>query len=117
VYRAYNIFLKENGFLYVNGIEEDELGGIIWVLSECVGCEGGDYFNAEDFDPHMSECDSLEQSSAYKELQALRAFKDVIDSLYGIGLEVKGWHQNGNLESFDKFYEAAIDAMEEVENE
>lgn len=45
------------------------------------------------------------------ELDKLNKFKAYFDSLYGEGLEIKGWHLNGDLESFDNFYDSAIEAM------
>ena len=35
-------------------------------------------------------------------------FKEYFDELYGTGLEVANWHLNGDLISFDSFYEAAV---------
>lgn len=35
-------------------------------------------------------------------------FKKYFDELYGEGLEVANWHLNGDLESFDNFYENAL---------
>ena len=48
-----------------------------------------------------------------KEIKALLAFKNYFSDLYGHGLEVANWHQNGELEPFDNFYESA---EEEYEN-
>ena len=39
----------------------------------------------------------------------LTAFKEYFKDLYGQGLEVANWHQNGELEPFDNFYESAIE--------
>ena len=39
----------------------------------------------------------------------LSRFKQYFDELYGQGLEVANWHQNGELEPFDNFYESAIE--------
>jgi hypothetical protein len=39
-------------------------------------------------------------------------FKSYFDSLYGQGLEIANWHQNGELEPFDNFYEAALEERE-----
>ena len=44
-----------------------------------------------------------------KELKALRAFKSYFGELYGTGLEVANWHQNGSTEEFDNFFDAAED--------
>ena len=49
-------------------------------------------------------------------IEALR-FKGYFDELYGIGLEVANWHQNGDLISFDGFYEAAMQISEVIEND
>ena len=39
-----------------------------------------------------------------KRMQELERFKKYFDEMYGIGLEVAEWHQNGDLELFDNFY-------------
>ena len=39
----------------------------------------------------------------------LTAFKEYFKDLYGQGLEIANWHQNGELEPFDNFYESAIE--------
>ena len=39
----------------------------------------------------------------------LTAFKEYFKELYGQGLEIANWHQNGGLEPFDNFYESAIE--------
>ena len=36
-------------------------------------------------------------------------FKECFDDLYGKGLEVYGWHMNGEAKSFDDFYEDACE--------
>lgn len=46
-------------------------------------------------------------------LKSLSAFKSYFDSLYGENLEIANWHLNGMTESFDSFYDSA---MEEYEN-
>lgn len=33
--------------------------------------------------------------------------------LYGKGLEVANWHLNGDTESFDNFYESAVECMKD----
>lgn len=40
-------------------------------------------------------------------------FKEYFDELYGNGLEVVNWHQNGDTEPFDNFYESALDRGDE----
>lgn len=39
----------------------------------------------------------------------LSRFKQYFDELYGQGLDIANWHQNGELELFDNFYESAIE--------
>lgn len=54
-----------------------------------------------------SEVERLE-----KEIKALLAFKDYFSDLYGHGLEVANWHENGALEPFDNFYDSAEEEYE-----
>lgn len=54
-----------------------------------------------------SEVERLE-----KEIKALLAFKDYFSDLYGHGLEIANWHENGEMEYFDMFYESAVDEYE-----
>lgn len=44
-----------------------------------------------------------------RDRKQLVAFKEYFKDLYGQGLEVANWHQNGELEPFDNFYESAIE--------
>lgn len=44
-----------------------------------------------------------------RNVSQLVRFKQYFDELYGQGLDVAGWHQNGELEPFDNFYESAVD--------
>lgn len=48
-----------------------------------------------------------------EECREAKRFKEYFDELYGIGLEVANWHQNGDTEPFDNFYDAAIDWSEQ----
>ena len=41
--------------------------------------------------------------------EPLEKFKEYFDDLYGKGLEVYGWHINGEAKSFDDFYEDACE--------
>jgi hypothetical protein len=50
-------------------------------------------------------------------LEQLQQFKEYFDSLYGNGLDVANWHLNGDMESFDSFYESALEAMNTVKTE
>lgn len=44
-----------------------------------------------------------------RDRKQLTAFKEYFKDLYGQGLEIANWHQNGELEPFDNFYESAIE--------
>jgi len=44
----------------------------------------------------------------YKQLQA---FYNYFSKLYGQGLEIANWHQNGDLELFDNFFESAEESL------
>lgn len=52
-----------------------------------------------------------------EECRKAKRFKEYFDELYGIGLEVANWHQNGDTEPFDNFYDAAIDWSEQNERD
>ena len=41
--------------------------------------------------------------------EKVEKFKEYFDDLYGKGLEVYGWHMNGEAKSFDDFYEDACE--------
>ena len=41
--------------------------------------------------------------------EQVEKFKEYFDVLYGKGLEVYGWHMNGEAKSFDDFYEDACE--------
>ena len=41
--------------------------------------------------------------------EPLEKFKEYFDDLYGKGLEVYGWHMNGEAKSFYDFYEDACE--------
>ena len=56
-----------------------------------------------------SELDAYKEIGTVEECREAKRFKEYFDELYGIGLEVANWHQNGNTEPFDNFYDAAID--------
>lgn len=52
-----------------------------------------------------------ENNELRAEIERLKKFKTYFDSLYGTGLEVAFFHQNGELESFDSFYDSATKEM------
>lgn len=62
-----------------------------------------------------SELDEYKEIGTVEECREAKRFKEYFDELYGIGLEVANWHQNGNTEPFDNFYDAAIDWSEQNE--
>lgn len=47
-----------------------------------------------------------------EEARKLKAFYDYFAELYGKGLEVAYWHENGDLEPFDDFFDCAEQEME-----
>ena len=53
---------------------------------------------------------ALAQLEEKNELKSLKEFKSYFEELYGQGLEVANWHQNGDTEPFDSFFESALDA-------
>lgn len=53
--------------------------------------------------------DRVEQQQS--EIDGLQAFYDYFGELYGTGLEVANWHQNGELEPFDNFFDSAEQEM------
>ena len=62
-----------------------------------------------------SELDAYKEIGTVEECRKAKRFKEYFDELYGIGLEVANWHQNGDTEPFDNFYDAAIDWSEQNE--
>lgn len=64
-----------------------------------------------------SELDAYKEIGTVEECREAKRFKEYFDELYGIGLEVANWHQNGNTEPFDNFYDAAIDWSEQNERD
>ena len=61
------------------------------------------------------ELDAYKEIGTVEECRKAKRFKEYFDELYGIGLEVANWHQNGDTEPFDNFYDAAIDWSEQNE--
>lgn len=64
-----------------------------------------------------SELDAYKEIGTVEECREAKRFKEYFDELYGIGLEVANWHQNGDTEPFDNFYDAAIDWSEQNERD
>lgn len=61
----------------------------------------------------INSCAEYEEIGTVEECREAKRFKEYFDELYGIGLEVANWHQNGDTEPFDNFYDAAIDWSEQ----
>lgn len=57
----------------------------------------------------LEEIQQYREIGTVEDLRKAKRFKEYFDELYGIGLEVANWHKNGTTESFDNFYDAAID--------
>lgn len=66
-------------------------------------------------DEDVDKWDAYRQIGTVEECRKAKRFKEYFDELYGIGLEVANWHQNGDTEPFDNFYDAAIDWSEQNE--
>lgn len=54
------------------------------------------------------------------DVEALRKAREALDywrELYGIGLEVLNWHMNGDVETFDSFYDSSgtYEALAEID--
>lgn len=47
-----------------------------------------------------------------EKIKSLQAFKDYFDDLYGLDLEVSGYHFNGDTVPFDDFYRSALSEMD-----
>lgn len=66
---------------------------------------------------HDSYADAPSNEACQMAINALRPvsreqvekFKEYFDDLYGKGLEVYGWHMNGEAKPFDDFYEDACE--------
>jgi hypothetical protein len=57
----------------------------------------------------LKELEQYRTISTVEECREATKFKKYFDELYGQGLEIANWHQNGDLEPFDNFYDSAID--------
>lgn len=65
----------------------------------------------------LEEIQQYREIGTVEECREAKRFKEYFDELYGIGLEVANWHQNGDTEPFDNFYDAAIDWSEQNERD
>ena len=80
-------------------------------LRQYQGYEPGDYGQIvkHNFDLSDETVDALLTALRPVSREPLEKFKEYFDDLYGKGLEVYGWHMNGEAKSFDDFYEDACE--------
>ena len=116
-----------SALLTSKGKPQDKIDCIAWLLLNVFGCsfcktcrdkpckiKDGE-FCTDNIANYIREAVKEENadvtpiSEVEKELQALRAFKDYFDSLYGQGLEIANWHSNGKLEPYETFYDSAYE--------
>ena len=67
------------------------------------------YSNNKDVRDYNALIDFIESALRPISREPLEKFKEYFDDLYGKGLEVYGWHMNGEAKSFDDFYEDACE--------
>ena len=81
------------------------------------GCGHVMYFTDEEADI-LAEYLIKNGASVFNPRERLQlvSFKEYFKDFYGQGLEVANWHQNGELEPFDNFYESAIEYSLRKEN-
>lgn len=98
---VYNSFVE---FIRKTNYDSDEI--IDEMKLEISGLEG-------DIDGLNTTIDDLESENfnLREELDGFRSFYNYMKELYGTGLEVANWHLNGDLESFDNFFESAQENM------
>lgn len=95
------------------GITEFE-GGFVEMEEVCKDCHRKRFCYSK-YAEQLPDCLNIramqENTNSYN-LYELKRFKEYFDEMYGKGLEVANWHENGNLEPFDNFYESAIEYVE-----
>ena len=69
----------------------------------------GSYCDCIDLTLIKNTLDLINRQQA--EIEKLQVFKSYFDELYGTGLDIANYHLNGALESFDNFYESALQEM------
>lgn len=67
------------------------------------------YSNNKDVRDYNALIDFIESALRPVSREKVEKFKEYFDDLYGKGLEVYGWHMNGEAKSFDDFYEDACE--------
>ena len=76
-------------------------------LQDCVLCP-----LLDNCDPLVLDGQALDLINRQQaEIEKLQVFKSYFDELYGTGLDIANYHLNGALESFDNFYESALQEM------
>lgn len=104
---AYTGFLLAPDFSEVHKFCEDTLGRPIWTHEFADSCVQKEI--QEKLRPQIMEL--VQNIAALRPVsrEPLEKFKEYFDDLYGKGLEVYGWHMNGEAKSFDDFYEDACE--------
>lgn len=75
------------------------------VFSNALSAAAGNEESARDYELLKAGLDALRGPTR----EQVEKFKEYFDDLYGKGLEVYGWHMNGEAKSFDDFYEDACE--------
>lgn len=63
---------------------------------------------------NLSQTDKDCIVKVFEHREQLRAYQSYFNGLYGEGLEVANWHENGALEPLDNFIDSAEEEMERV---
>ena len=79
---------------------------------------GGKSWIIDKLEPAISDTPAEYHNPA--DVEALRKAREALDywrELYGIGFEVLNWHMNGDIETFDSFYDnsGTYEALAEIE--
>lgn len=109
---------KEHGIAKLDGVGKSaiqEINNLILAPNDCGIAPKRPRVKREPLQP--KERPQRKPMGRRKPSQAeLLRFKQYFDELHGQGLEVANWHENGALESFDNFYESAIEYSLRKEN-
>ena len=93
--------------------------GMVLKEAQSMGCNKINALYNIPLDNMKAIVNALEEVQKYRaigtpaECRLAVKFKEYFDELYGNGLEVVNWHQNGDTEPFDNFYESALDRGDE----
>ena len=94
---------KAHNIATVKGIGKETIEEITNVLLAPAG------FKIKPKKPESQKKSKPRKKSLGRSMAQYIRFKKYFDELYGQGLEVANWHQNGALEPFDNFYNNAIE--------